>query len=143
MCLILLTTFLYVFSSVQGDYGDIYQMSRNISVSNFDGRVIMTEIESSMLKYTYDNIHMDQFLVLMIILQSRCYQRGIGIGLSTNHYAQLRTIYCKYNWSNFYCITANWIDQLRKLDLGCSCPYKNALGNPNHLTNFGKSSPDF
>ena len=73
MCLILLTTFLYVFSSVQGDYGDIYQMSRNISISNFDGRVIMTEIERSMLKYTYDNIHMDQFLVLMIILQSRCY----------------------------------------------------------------------
>ena len=52
MCLILLTTFLYVFSSVQGDYGDIYQMSRNISISNFDGRVIMTEIERSMLKYT-------------------------------------------------------------------------------------------
>ena len=72
-CLILSTTFQYVFSSVQGDYGDIYQMSRNISISNFDGRVIMTEIERSMLKYTYDNIHMDQFLVLMIILQSRCY----------------------------------------------------------------------
>ena len=73
MCLILLTTFLYVFSSVQGDYGDIYQMSRNISISNFDGRVIMTEIERSMLKYTYDYIPMDQFLALIIILKIRGY----------------------------------------------------------------------
>ena len=58
MCLILLTTFLYVFSSVQGDYGDIYQMSRNISISNFDGRVIMTEIERSKLKYIQSDMNL-------------------------------------------------------------------------------------
>ena len=57
MCLILLTTFLLILSAVQGDYGDIYQMSRNISVSNFDGRVILTEIERSKLKFTHHGIN--------------------------------------------------------------------------------------
>ena len=59
MCLILLTAFLLIFSSVQvqGDYGDIYQMSKNISVSNFDGRVIMTEIERSKLKYIQSDMN--------------------------------------------------------------------------------------
>ena len=47
MCgtLILIT---FLLSSVQGDYGDIYQISRNISVDNFNGRVVMAEIERSM-----------------------------------------------------------------------------------------------
>ena len=45
MCPVLLITFLI--SSVRGDYGDIYQMSSNISVSNFYGKVILTEIERS------------------------------------------------------------------------------------------------
>ena len=50
MCLILLTTFLFICSSVQGDYGDI-------SFSNFDGRGIMTEIERSKLQYIQSDIN--------------------------------------------------------------------------------------
>ena len=37
----------FLISLVHGDYGDIYQLSQNMSVNNFQGSVILSEIEKS------------------------------------------------------------------------------------------------
>ena len=77
MCPVLLITFL--FSSVRGDYGDIYQMSSNMSVSNFYGSVILTEIERSKYAKYHQVFSQDQFIFQIIWAAPTCAAWGASL----------------------------------------------------------------
>ena len=97
MCPVFLITFLL--PSVRGDYGDIYQMSRNISVSNFYGRVILTEIERSIKKYI--NYFLSHNFSDHLSCAHLCSRRRVSVGDCNSFSFDNMTSSCSLAWLTY------------------------------------------